>query len=92
MICSECGSPYERKTIVSGGKQIKVWRCKKKNGECHNHLIHENELIEQIGGADYLEIEKVIINQNRTIKIEMKKRYYSLLLPTISCNNIEYTK
>lgn len=92
VICSECGSPYERKTIVSGGKQIKVWRCKKKNGECHNHLIHENELIEQIGGADYLEIEKVIINQNRTIKIEKKKRYYSLLLPTISCKNIEYTK
>ena len=96
VICSECDSPYERKTIVSGGKQIKIWRCKKKNGECHNHLVHEDVLIKQIGDVDYLEIEKVIVYKNRTIITELKKKYElltpikkSLQMPIITSDLIE---
>lgn len=88
VICAECGSPYERKTIISGGEHIKIWRCKKKKGGCHNRLIHEDTLNEKIDLTDYSEIEKVLINQNRTVRVEKKKKYYSLLLPTV-VNNLE---
>ena len=96
VICVECGLPYERKTIISGGKHIKIWRCKKRNGKCHNHSIHEKSLVEQIDNIDYSEIERVLINANRTIIVEPKKKYDRLLLleripkmPRITSDSIE---
>ena len=81
VICAECGSPFERKTSISGGKHIKIWRCKKRNGECHSRSIHEKDLLAKVEGINLSDIEKVLINHDKTIVVEMKKKYERLVPP-----------
>ena len=81
MICADCGSPFERKTSISGGKHIKIWRCKKRNGECHSRSIHEKDLLAKVEGMDLSDIERILINHDKTIVVEMKKKYERLMPP-----------
>ena len=93
VFCAECGSPYERKTSITGHKRFKIWRCKKRNGKCHNGSIRECLLLNQIGDIDFSDIERILINHNKTIVVELKKKYEPLIpplkVPTIANNVIE---
>jgi len=78
IICADCGSPYERVTQQYKGKSRKVWRCKKKNGECHNHSIDEAKIIEALNGEDYEFVDKVFVKPTGDVEVTFKKRYFPL--------------
>ena len=78
IICADCGSPYERVTQQYKGKSRKVWRCKKKNGECHNHSIDEAKIIEALNGDSYEFVDKVFVKPTGDVEVTFKKRYFPL--------------
>lgn len=78
IICADCGSPYERVTQQYKGKSRKVWRCKKKNGECHNHSMDELKILEAVGETDLSLISKVFVYGDHSVKIELVKFYRPL--------------
>ena len=79
IICAECGSPYERVTQQYKGRSWKVWRCKKKAGECHNHSIDEGILLEQLGNIDYELVKRIQVSEDGTISVELVKFYQPLI-------------
>ena len=79
VICADCGSPYERVTQQYKGRSWKVWRCKKKAGECHNHSIDETVLLEQLGDVDFGLIKRIVVKEDRTIEFELVKFYLPLV-------------
>ena len=79
IICAECGSPYERVTQQYKGKSWKVWRCKKKAGECHNHSIDEMVLLEQLGDVDFGLVKRILVSKDGTIYVELVKFYQPLI-------------
>jgi site-specific DNA recombinase len=86
ILCADCGSPYERVTQQYKGKSRKVWRCKKKNGECHNHSIDEVKIIEALNGESYEFVDKVFVKPTGDVEVTFKKRYFPLLQTTsIEC-------
>lgn len=82
IICADCGSPYERVTQQYKGKSRKVWRCKKRNGECHNHSIDEAKIIEALNGEDYEFVDKVFVKPTGDVEVTFKKRYFPLFQTT----------
>lgn len=82
IICADCGSPYERVTQQYKGRSRKVWRCKKKNGKCHNHSIDEAKIIEALNGEDYEFIDKVFVKPTGDVEVTFKKRYFPLFQTT----------
>ena len=83
VVCAECGSPYERKTLLKKGIARKMWRCKKKKGECHNHIIYEDKLLEAVGEIDFSMIERIIVSDDRSVSIEYKKVFVALESPYV---------
>ena len=75
LVCSNCGSPYERVTQQYNGKRKKIWRCKRKNGECHNHSIEETVLLAALADYEWESIEKVLIADRKIVEVKLKKRY-----------------
>ena len=75
LVCSNCGSPYERVTQQYNGKRKKIWRCKRKNGECHNHSIEETVLLAALADYEWGSIEKVLIADRKIVEVKLKKRY-----------------
>ena len=79
LYCTECGSPMERVTAGRKGKEKKMWRCKRNNGECHNHYIDESKIMETIGELNLLLVERINIGHDGEIDIVMVKRYNPLV-------------
>ena len=75
LYCAECGSPMERVTAGMKGKEKKMWRCKRNNGECHSHYIDESKIMETIGELNLLFVERVNVDHDGEIDIVMVKRY-----------------
>ena len=61
------------------GRSWKVWRCKKKAGECHNHSIDETVLLEQLGDVDFGLVKRIVVKEDRTIEFELVKFYLPLV-------------
>ena len=60
------------------GLTRKIWRCKRNKGECHNHCIGEEKLIELLNGIDFDLLEKAFLKENGEIEIHYKTRYYPI--------------
>ncbi len=56
VFCGECGSPYKRRTVTSGGNRYKMWNCRErqkgvKGNGCRMRNIKEEDLIAEICNA-----------------------------------------
>lgn len=74
LICGECGEPFQRMTVNSGGVNKHFWNClgrKKKNG-CLNHGIMETVIFEKINEVDLNKIDKILIYKDKSIEIKEK--------------------
>ena len=64
IICGDCNSPYVRKTVLSKGERIKVWKCKGRlKGDCRNCIIKEETILECVAKELGLPPTKRIIEQ-----------------------------
>ena len=81
----------ERVTAGRIGKEKKMWRCKRNNGECHSHYIDETRIIETIGELNLSLIERINIGHDGEIDIVMVKRYNPLaFVDSISISFLRY--
>ena len=74
LICGECGEPFQRMTVNSGGVNKHFWNClgrKKKNG-CLNHGMMETVIFEKINEVDLNKIDKILIYKDKSIEIKEK--------------------
>lgn len=84
IICGNCNMPYVRKTVISKGERVRIWKCKDRlrgiEGKgCKNAIIKETEIIEAIEkelGMIFSKrvvlsyVEQIIIMPNGFIKVK----------------------
>lgn len=75
VLCSCCGEPFKRNIVISGGVKQYSWHCmgKNKHNGCKNHGMLESKLLQKIGEVDYKDIDKVLINEDKTVEVIMKE-------------------
>ena len=64
VICSECGSPFQRTHWILKGEKVLVWRCRSrlqngKKSDCHSRTIRETDLQKAVVKA----IQDLIIDE-----------------------------
>lgn len=75
VFCSNCGEPYGISYSMHNGISKKFWYCrgKLKHNGCKNHGMLDEKLIQKIGEVDYKDIDKVLINEDKTVEVIMKE-------------------
>ena len=75
IFCGECGSPMERVTSHSVHTWKKMWRCKKRYGECHNKYIDEDKIMDAVKDLNIEFIKRINVFHDNSIGIEMIKHF-----------------